>query len=139
MRLMILWLVASVVILWVFSELVLLKCIHELVRTFMKRYHHIIEKDTRGCYLAAECLQRQISWLKKTRSQGPGWREMGGGCGMPAQCSCFQPFGEVHMQFGFQFRSDFLSQKVESDALSDRKSTRLNSSHEIPSRMPSSA
>lgn len=64
MRLMIQWLVASLIILRVFLELVLLKCIRELVRTFKKSYYHIIEKDTRGWYLragsavrrAAECL-----------------------------------------------------------------------------------
>lgn len=84
---MILWLVASLIILWVFLELVLLKFIHELVRIFMKSYYHIIEKDTRGCYLivasavrkAAECPVVQMNWLKETRSQETGWREMGGG------------------------------------------------------------
>lgn len=87
MRRMILWLVASLIILWVFLELVLLKFIHELVRIFMKSYYHIIEKDTRGCYLivasavrkAAECPVVQMNWLKETRSQETGWREMGGG------------------------------------------------------------
>ena len=86
----ILWLVASLIIFWVFLELVLLKFIHELVRTFMKSYYHIIEKVTRGCYLivgaavrkAAKSLQMQVNWLKETRSQETGCRETGGDDGM---------------------------------------------------------
>ena len=44
--------------------------------------------------------------------------------------------GEVTLR---SLSSDSLSGRVSADGSQDRKSTRLNSSHEIPSRMPSSA